>query len=829
MSEYVRVQEFVAHATKVNCSAIGQYSKQVIATGGDDMKVNIWRVGSVENIWSLNYNKAPIDCVCFDSTEQNVVSGARNGSIKVFDLNEGKLARTLTGHQVSVTSMQYHPYGEFLITGSADCTMKFWDLRSKSCVETYTGHKKDVTCVRFSPDGKWVASAAKDGLMNFFDLIATKHINSIRTAPSYINTFEFNPLELAVIGATSSRYVRVWNLDSMSVMHTTPAESTPISALSIPDSGSSLYTTSRSGVKIWDLDDYQLKESVDIGWSNIADMRVTDDNMIVATSFSSNFVSVWEVDVDQFIENRQNTPAGMDKDRRLSLEPAVAPGKGNIAGKGLSIAEKMEQIKQDYDNYSAIYGAGAKEAASSHNNGPESKAVPGRQDARSGAKGVPSRDTDSPSDFGNDVALDDKPVAPQVVVENRVDMAASLGESFWQKMALQKKQQQDPSATELRREIARDLGEDGGDNSGIADDDGWNDDEEIDFPNDELEDLLPPSHFNDKRNVHHPPAMAAPAPIVPIQKADAKVALTDASPQRIAHVTAAPPKGSTPTAAAGGAAARRYGEGAKVTNNMPTPEIYAPTRGAAAGHQDPSPSHQYVAAGKAIRLQSPELKAPSTAAGRGVGTAAGGRAVEEGSGASDISRCHELIDQLCASSGSTLSTLSQRLVTVKLLRQTWNKGEIMGVLEHLEVLGDAMVLDNPQNASIIVDFLMGVDFQGNFLSLDACVKLLPIVDSVVTYTTSRVQPTDVIVFACYKTLVALAQGFGELIRNTRSAMVAGGVDLSREERLNKCNLCYQVFNKAKQRLDIVRHQYRQHSRVVTVLSEYQRLANTYFP
>eukprot|EP01033_Poteriospumella_lacustris_P002276 gene2276-1660_t len=546
MSEYVRVQEFVAHATKVNCSAIGQYSKQVIATGGDDMKVNIWRVGSVENIWSLNYNKAPIDCVCFDSTEQNVVSGARNGSIKVFDLNEGKLARTLTGHQVSVTSMQYHPYGEFLITGSADCTMKFWDLRSKSCVETYTGHKKDVTCVRFSPDGKWVASAAKDGLMNFFDLIATKHINSIRTAPSYINTFEFNPLELAVIGATSSRYVRVWNLDSMSVMHTTPAESTPIAALSIPDSGSSLYTTSRSGVKIWDLEDYQMKESVEIGWSNIADMRVTDDNMIVATSFSSNFVSVWEVDVDQLIENRQNAPAAVDKDRRLSLEPAVAPGKGNIAGKGLSIAEKMEQIKQDYDSYSAIYGAGAKEAAPSYNNGPESKAVPGRQDVRSGAKGVPTRDADSPSEFYNDVALDDKPVAPQ-------------------------------------------------------------------------------------------------------------------------------------------------------------------------------------------------------------------------------------------------------------------------------------------NASIIVDFLMGVDFQGNFLSLDACVKLLPIVDSVVTYTTARVQPTDVIVFACYKTLVALAQGFGELIRNTRSAMVAGGVDLSREERLNKCNLCYQVFNKAKQRLDIVRHQYRQYSRVVTVLSEYQRLANTYFP
>jgi hypothetical protein len=832
MSEYIRVQEFVAHATKVNCAAIGPYSKQVIATGGDDTKVNIWRVGSVENIWSLNYNKAPVDCVCFDSTEQNVVSGARNGSIKVFDLNEGKLARTLTGHQVSVTSMQYHPYGEFLITGSADCTMKFWDLRSKSCVETYTGHKKEVTCVRFSPDGKWVSSAAKDGLVNFFDLIATKHINTIRTAPAFINTFEFNPLELAVIGSSSARYVRAWNLDTMSVMNTTPAESSVITALAIPDSGSSLYTTSRNGVKIWDLDDFQLKESAEIGWSNVADLRVTDDNMIVATSFSSNFVSVWEVDMDQLVEARQQTPiTNSEKDRRQSAEPVVAPGKtpGSSSNKVMSIAEKMEQIKLDYDNYSAIYGnGGAKETG-----GAESKGVVGnRPEVRAaGAKGaVVNLDRDLSSDFYNDGGMDEKLIAPQVVVEHRVDMAASLGESFWNKMALQKHRQLDPSASEVRREFARDVGDLRDTEHDTEDDGGWNDDERIDFPNNELDDLLPPSQFHDKRIAGHSPAVAAPVVGgMPVPRSEAKhvAPMIDNSPHRIAPVGVR--KAPTPTS---GVAARRHGEDAKVSsninsnNNMPQPEIFAPARGpvSSSNIQQSDPlSQQYVAAGKAIRLQSPELKAPSSMAGKHAGAAA-----VEDSGASDVSRCHEYVDRLASSSGSTLSTLSQRLVTVKLLRQTWNKGEIMGVLEHLEVLGEAMILDNPQNASIIVDFLMGVDFRGNFLSLDACVKLLPIIDNVVTYTTSRVQPTDVVVFSCYKSLVALAQGFGELIRSTRSAMIAGGVDLSREERLNKCNACYQIFNKAKQRLDIVRHQYRQSSRVATVLSEYQRLANTYF-
>ena len=89
-SEDYRVQEFVAHSTKVNCLSFGPKSNQVLATGGEDSKVNIWRVGDVSNIWTLGNNKSPIESLCFDSEEQCIVSGAMNGSLKVFDLNEGR-------------------------------------------------------------------------------------------------------------------------------------------------------------------------------------------------------------------------------------------------------------------------------------------------------------------------------------------------------------------------------------------------------------------------------------------------------------------------------------------------------------------------------------------------------------------------------------------------------------------------------------------------------------------------------------------------------------------------------------------------------------------
>ena len=52
--------------------------------------------------------------------------------------------RSLSGHQVNTCSVQYHPYGDFIVSGSIDGSMKVWDVRNRSCIQTYTGHSKEV-------------------------------------------------------------------------------------------------------------------------------------------------------------------------------------------------------------------------------------------------------------------------------------------------------------------------------------------------------------------------------------------------------------------------------------------------------------------------------------------------------------------------------------------------------------------------------------------------------------------------------------------------------------------------------------------------------------
>jgi katanin p80 WD40 repeat-containing subunit B1 len=67
--------------------------------------------------------------VAFDQSEEMIVAGSSGGTLKLWDLERGKVARTLTGHRSNVLGVSWHPYGEFFASGSSDTNLKVPDSR----------------------------------------------------------------------------------------------------------------------------------------------------------------------------------------------------------------------------------------------------------------------------------------------------------------------------------------------------------------------------------------------------------------------------------------------------------------------------------------------------------------------------------------------------------------------------------------------------------------------------------------------------------------------------------------------------------------------------
>jgi WD40 repeat protein len=80
--------------------------------------------------------------------------------VKVWELESGRLLRSLEGHTGGVNAVAVSPDGRFIVSGSEDRTVKVWELESGRLLRSLEGHTGGVRAVAVSPDGRFIVSGS---------------------------------------------------------------------------------------------------------------------------------------------------------------------------------------------------------------------------------------------------------------------------------------------------------------------------------------------------------------------------------------------------------------------------------------------------------------------------------------------------------------------------------------------------------------------------------------------------------------------------------------------------------------------------------------------
>jgi len=99
-----------------------------------------------------------------------IVSGSDDGTVKVWEMESGRLLRSLEGHTGGVNAVVVSPDGRTIVSGSRDSTVKVWDAESGLLMRTLEGHTGEVWVVAVSPDGLFIISSSDDHTLRAWDL-----------------------------------------------------------------------------------------------------------------------------------------------------------------------------------------------------------------------------------------------------------------------------------------------------------------------------------------------------------------------------------------------------------------------------------------------------------------------------------------------------------------------------------------------------------------------------------------------------------------------------------------------------------------------------------
>ncbi|OMJ93673.1 hypothetical protein SteCoe_3373 [Stentor coeruleus] len=181
----------------------------IFASSSEDGSIRVWDYenGNLEKI--LKGHTATVNCVAFEpNTGTLLVSCAADLSIKIWNFESFECTKTLHGHDHNVSCVKFLPAGDFILSSSRDHSIKLWEVSTGFCIKTYLEHNEWVRNLAVNSDGSLFASCSNDETIIIWGLEATAPQLILTGHENVVETIAFaNKEAIAVLLTSKNRSV----------------------------------------------------------------------------------------------------------------------------------------------------------------------------------------------------------------------------------------------------------------------------------------------------------------------------------------------------------------------------------------------------------------------------------------------------------------------------------------------------------------------------------------------------------------------------------------------------------------------------------------------
>ncbi|MBI3409423.1 MAG: hypothetical protein HY040_13865 [Planctomycetes bacterium] len=166
-----------------------------------------------KEVFSFNDQRPSINCVGFSSDGKRAAIGARDGSVRVFDLeNKGQVVATdwfVYDKGTGVGDLALTPDGSLLVAGSDMGDVKICVPAKKETLKTFKAHDAKIVAVQISPDGKRFTTVGSNNAIKLWDIVTASELRQWNLGSTTVSSIAFSPdsRQMVIGNANTTLYV----------------------------------------------------------------------------------------------------------------------------------------------------------------------------------------------------------------------------------------------------------------------------------------------------------------------------------------------------------------------------------------------------------------------------------------------------------------------------------------------------------------------------------------------------------------------------------------------------------------------------------------------
>lgn len=189
-----------------------------------------------------------IERLALSPTDPWFAGGSRQGVVRIWDMESGKILQEMPGHAGVVWFVAFHPRGRLLASSGADATIRVWNVDTgKEATKIKGPPKSQMWSAVFSPDGRQLFSGGDDGIGRIWNVETGELIRTCEKHGKTINWVAWSPDGSLVYSAGWDGTLRGWDAATGAQRFAYTEEKRKINMVAVTQDGRHLLCSNDNG------------------------------------------------------------------------------------------------------------------------------------------------------------------------------------------------------------------------------------------------------------------------------------------------------------------------------------------------------------------------------------------------------------------------------------------------------------------------------------------------------------------------------------------------------------------------------------------------------